>query len=324
MMREKNVTRLAGFWATLLLLTISVSYGQPVDESGDAGDVPDSAQDASGISITSIAGHIPAASYWDKFNRDVDMYKITINDPAAFSATTFDTATNFNTYLFLCDSGGKAVYMHDDVPRPGYITPYLQSRLPAGHALGPTMAGDYYLAVTGYICLPYDEDGNLVFETGLGRTVVHGPSASIKPVVHWQSPVYAAFGSGDYQIDLTGVGPIGPLLVEVAIDIYPNRTPNRVFLSRNYTLYVAVQGSADFDVTTLDASTVLFGWSGEEAGPVRAPLIRDLNSDGFIDAMYGFPTFDCGFQLGDTEGWLTGFMADGTLVEGSDSVLVAP
>ena len=124
--------------------------------------------------------------------------------------------------------------------------------------------------------------------------------------------------------DLTGVGPIGPALIDVAIDIYPNRTPNRVFLSRNYTLYVAVLGSDTFEVTDLDSSTVLFGWTGTEAGPVRAPLMRDMNSDGFLDAMYGFRTFDCGFQLGDNEGWLTGFTGGGTPVEGSDSVLVSP
>jgi hypothetical protein len=112
--------------------------------------------------------------------------------------------------------------------------------------------------------------------------------------------------------------------VDLTIDIYPNRTPNRVFLSRNYTLYVAVLGSANFDVTTLNSSTVKFGKTGTEASPMRAPLLRDLNSDGFIDAMYGFRTFDCGFALGDTTGTLKGILNNGTDVTGSDSVLVSP
>ena len=124
--------------------------------------------------------------------------------------------------------------------------------------------------------------------------------------------------------DITDDGPTEPELIEVTIDIYPNRTPNRVFLSRNYTLYVAVLGSADFDVTKIDSSSVLFGWTGIEASPVRAPIMRDLNRDGFLDAMYGFQTFDCGFQPGDTEGWLTGFTNSGIMIEGSDSVLVLP
>jgi hypothetical protein len=112
--------------------------------------------------------------------------------------------------------------------------------------------------------------------------------------------------------------------VDLDIDIYPNRVPNRVFLSRNYTIYVAVLGSAEFDATTLNSSTVKFGKTGTEASPVRAPLLRDLNRDGIVDAMYGFTTFSCGFALGDTEGILTAKLNDGTDANGSDSVLVYP
>jgi hypothetical protein len=134
--------------------------------------------------------------------------------------------------------------------------------------------------------------------------------------IHFQNP------SIPYKVQTAW--PVIPTVGSCGIDIYPNRTPNRVFLSRNYTLYVSVLGSDTFDVTTLNSSTVKFGKTGTEASPMRAPLIRDLNWDGFIDAMYGFRTFDCGFQLGDTEGWLKGYTVSGTLVEGSDSVLVLP
>ena len=112
--------------------------------------------------------------------------------------------------------------------------------------------------------------------------------------------------------------------IAIGIDIYPNRTPNPVFLSRNYTLYVAVLGSSNFDVTTLNSATVKFGKTGTEASPMRAPIIRDLNGDGFLDAMYGFRTFDCGFVLGDTTGLLKGKLNNGTDAEGNDSVLVSP
>ena len=52
--------------------------------------------------------------------------------------------------------------------------------------------------------------------------------------------------------------------------------------------------------------------------------MRDLNGDGIVDAMCGFQTFDCGFQLGDVEGWLIGFTINRTPVEGADSVPVSP
>ncbi len=108
------------------------------------------------------------------------------------------------------------------------------------------------------------------------------------------------------------------------VDIYPNRTPNRVYLGRNYTIYVAVLGSAEFDVTTLDSSTVTFGQTGVEAAAVRGPIVRDVNRDGYLDAMYGFRTFDCGFAAGDTWGQLTAQTVGGTGAEGGDSVLVYP
>jgi len=130
----------------------------------------------------------------------------------------------------------------------------------------------------------------------------------------------------DEGSDDPGDEPGTPVCQVVDIDIYPNRVPNRVYLSRNYTIYVAVKGSAEFDVTTLDTLSVLFGPTGTEAAPVRGPMLRDFIRplDGFLDAMYGFRTFDCGFQLGDTQGLLTGLSSGGIPIEGTDSVVVYP
>ena len=98
-----------------------------------------------------------------------------------------------------------------------YILPYRQSTLPAGHVLGPDNPGDYYLAISGYLNLAYDtgfngiaqdSDDNPIFSTVGGSTAVIGPSASGNPVECWKSPIYTTFHSGDYQIDLAGVGPI--------------------------------------------------------------------------------------------------------------------
>ncbi|MBP7050814.1 MAG: hypothetical protein KBE65_07355 [Phycisphaerae bacterium] len=112
--------------------------------------------------------------------------------------------------------------------------------------------------------------------------------------------------------------------VEVGVDIYPNRTPNPVVLGTDYTIYVALLGAEGFAVTDVDSSTVRFGRTGTEASPVREPVIRDINGDGFADALYGFKTFECGFELLDTKGWLTGSTAAGVPIKGSDSVEVAP
>jgi hypothetical protein len=95
-MCKENLSQLAGLMVALLFVTTGLSYGQTVGESGDAGDVPSLAQDASGISITRITGNIRSSEWWERSNRDIDMYRITINDPAAFSATTFRNDTTFD------------------------------------------------------------------------------------------------------------------------------------------------------------------------------------------------------------------------------------
>lgn len=127
-------------------------------------------------------------------------------------------------------------------------------------------------------------------------------------------------------------GNVSPVLEDLTItaaprlliDIYPNRLPNSIYLSKNYTIYVAVLGSAGFDVNALNWTTVKFGRTGTEASPVRMPILRDLNGDGFADAMYGFLTYNCGFQLGDTSGILRGTLTNAMPVLGTDSVAVSP
>ena len=163
-----------------------------------------------------------------------------------------------------------------------------------------------------------DNDGFYDDSTAQKPSFTAGPTPGTLHVICLK--VTDSFGETD--IDCTTVEVIAT--IPINIDIYPNRVPNRVFLSRNYTLYVAVLGSANFDVSNLNSATVKFGKIGTEASPVRAPLIRDLNHDGYLDAMYGFRTFDCGFALGDTQGLLKGSTASGTDVKGSDSVLVLP
>ncbi len=110
----------------------------------------------------------------------------------------------------------------------------------------------------------------------------------------------------------------------LAIDIYPNRFPNPIYLSRPYTIYVIAFGSSLLDISTINNATVKFGRTGTEASPVRAPTIRDFNLDGYMDAMYGFKTQFCGFVLGDTSGTLKCSTVGGTPLSASDSVVVFP
>jgi PKD repeat protein len=202
------------------------TYAASHTESGDAGDTLTSAQDISGIAVTEITGEITVSDFYPPYyvgHWDLDFYKIYINDPEAFSATTLNAYTSFqgsntrgnDTMLFLLDENGSAICMNDNTPKPGYILPYYESTIPAFDPSNPgvprpTSPGIYYLAITGYSRLPYDQYNNPIFESGSNIEVL-GPSFGTGPVSHWSPPIpwYPGyFNFGDYKIILTGVGPI--------------------------------------------------------------------------------------------------------------------
>jgi PKD repeat protein len=225
---KKQISGIFVVTALALVLVMSFSiiptYAASVTEIGDAGSTLATAQDISNIPVNEITGEITVDSYtypWPAVEWDLDIYKIYINDPATFSATTLNDYTNFegktssgdrdDTMLFLLDENGYAVCMNDNTPRPGYILPYYESTIPANDPLGPTSPGIYYLAITGYNRLPYDQNGFRIFETG-SHTIVLGPSLAPGPVSFWSYPYWPSwypdyFNFGDYKIILTGVGP---------------------------------------------------------------------------------------------------------------------
>lgn len=127
----------------------------------------------------------------------VDLFKIRIDDFAAFSARTV-SPTAFDTALYLFDSAGLGVYMNDDNGVDSL------SELPVGDPGGPTAIGDYFLAIAfgGYVA---NDASNLsVFLSG-GFTDVLARDPTAGPLSGW-TPGFAAqtesaFG---YDIVLTG------------------------------------------------------------------------------------------------------------------------
>ncbi|MFQ3610572.1 MAG: DVUA0089 family protein [Fimbriimonadales bacterium] len=128
-----------GYFDDLEIKAVSGSSFSGWDEQanggGDAGDTIETAQSTAG-SFSAIRGAIDGAN-------DVDIYTITITNPALFSATTYGGTTS-DTALWLFDADGKGVLFNEDDPdHPGSYQSRIDNR--GGVIVQP---GTYYLAVS--------------------------------------------------------------------------------------------------------------------------------------------------------------------------------
>ncbi len=107
-------------------------------------------------------------------------------------------------------------------------------------------------------------------------------------------------------------------VVPVAIDIKPGSYPNSINPKSKGVIPVAILTDQDFDATTVDVSTVVFGLAG--AQPKHNGHIEDVDGDGDDDLMLHFKTQDTGIQCGDTEATLSGVTFGSQAIEGSDFI----
>ena len=195
-----NRLALAFVFATVSLRFTNALFAQTTyTETGDAGDLPATAQVVSGTAgemLTAISGHTNLTNEIS----DSDMYEIYINSPSTFSASTTNFvagANNFDTQLALFTFSGTGVVANDDAASGGE-----QSTIPAGSVT--LAAGDYYLLLSGSGRYPVDSTGALIFPNDTdGKTAADAtltPSSTL--------PIAAYTGSsneaGKYVIDLTG------------------------------------------------------------------------------------------------------------------------
>ncbi len=114
--------------------------------------------------------------------------------------------------------------------------------------------------------------------------------------------------------------------LEVDIDIKPGSDPNSINLKSKGVVPVAILGSAIFDVTDVDVTTLMFGPGNAEPvhdltdSIVYADHLQDVNLDGYLDLVCHFKTQELGLVAGSTEATLSGETYDGVIVYGTDSV----
>ncbi|MBX3378414.1 MAG: DVUA0089 family protein, partial [Phycisphaeraceae bacterium] len=159
-------------------------------ETGDAGELPASAQVTSGSgAMNAIRGTLGTG--------DADMFQINICNAANFSATTNNGAT-FDTQLFLFKTNGTGVAFNDDLPAGGSTLSALSSQFVA-----PLGNGLYYLAVSQYDKDPLGvtTSGEIWLDTPFNvERAPDGPAAA-EAVGSWNATTGAG---GQYTIALTG------------------------------------------------------------------------------------------------------------------------
>jgi hypothetical protein len=147
-----------------------------------------------------------------------------------------------------------------------------------------------------------------------------------------------AIGLGEFAIRIGDL----PRLVPVPVDIKPKDCPNRLNVRSKGVLRVAILGTPELDVTTIDpmtgtlAGVVPLRWRLKDVGTPYEPFIEktdsyqcnDLGRDGYLDLVFKFDTEEIVAALGDVEDHevlillLDGQLLDGTKIVGEDVVII--
>ncbi len=109
--------------------------------------------------------------------------------------------------------------------------------------------------------------------------------------------------------------------IEIDIDIKPGSYPNSINPNSKGVIPVAILTTDDFDASSADPETVVFG--PLEASAVHYAM-EDVDEDGDLDMILHFRTQEVGLAEGDTEAILTGQTTDGIEIIGTDSVRIVP
>ena len=128
------------------------------------------------------------------------------------------------------------------------------------------------------------------------------------------SALYVADRGADAIYRIT---PNGVQTLTISIDIKPGSNKNPVNPKSKGKLKVAIITTDEFDASTVDADSVLFGPG--EAKPVWYRL-DDVDHDGDLDLALKFNIKETGIACGDTEATLIGETFDGVQITGTDFI----
>lgn len=177
-------------------------------EVGDAGQLPGAEQVTIGSGpLTAIVGTLPTDPNLPPVDLpDIDLFRILITDPAAFSATTVNSGTAFldtQLYLFRADGVGVAANGNTLFDILNSVFEF-RSTIPAGSLAGEP-AGEYLLGIALFESRPTSATGGFLFPDLFFSDLVEVPLIP-DPLAAWDAaPIFEGDPPPlDYQIDLTG------------------------------------------------------------------------------------------------------------------------
>jgi hypothetical protein len=179
-----------------------------------------SSVDETGETIAT-ANLIPDASTFNarlQSGTDVDLWRVFICDPAAFSATTVGgvtvpgTATGSDTALYLFNTDGTGISYNDDVSGTNF------NSLLANTQVASLPAGEYYLAVAYFGNRPVDaSNATLWSEFAPTTTVPPTGTGAANPFADWNG---TGTITANYTLTLTGVSTTscGPICNDIDVN----------------------------------------------------------------------------------------------------------
>ena len=341
--------RSAGVWSQQAKLTASDAaafdfFGDSVSISGDSALVGASGDDDSGPASGSAYVFVRSGTVWtqeakltvlsgatgDRFGRSASIS----GDTALVGANLDDdSGTDSGSAYVFARSGGVWSLQAKLTPSDGAADDRLgRSVFISGDralisAIGDDDNGSFSGSVYAFVRSGnvWTQQAKLTPSDGADADVF-GFSVSISGETALVSAHFdddAGTSSGSAYIFSLGV-------IGVAMDIIPGSHLNCFNSNGQGMLPVAILGSATFDVTQVDPSTVqLEGMSVKAVGQNGTPLasIRDVNRDGFDDLVVMIEHQKGVFAPGDETATLTGALLPqfgGTLITGDDSICIVP
>ena len=186
----------------------------------------------------------------------------------------------------------------------------------------PSPSSQINISPTIVIFSPTDwEMPKVVTVTAVDDSELEGPHTA--NITHTSSSDNESFNDLELATVIVDITDSDEPIREITIDIKPGSDPNSINPFSNGRIPVAILGDDDFDVNSVNATTVRFGQTVIEAEPVHYSF-EDVDDDGYIDMIFHFRTQDTDIAPGDTEATLTANTTDGTFISGTDSIRTVP